>query len=233
MHILNKDIKTDVFFDLDHTLWDFETNSSKAFENVFESYNVPFSLEQFLYYYVGINEALWYRYSLNLITQEELRIGRLIETFNKLNYKVDLCLIERFSNSYLEELPKNNYLFEGALELLDYLKDRYALHILTNGFQEVQFKKIVNSKIDSYFQTVTNSEIAGVKKPDPLIFKCALKQAGTSAERSVMIGDNLIADIKGALEVGMDAIYFNPVMNSESSSSTLQVSRLLDIKNIL
>lgn len=233
MYIINKEIKKDIFFDLDHTLWDFEINSAKAFESVFNNHDVSFSLEEFLHYYVGINEAYWYRYSLNLITQEELRLGRLSETFKKLNFRADLDLIERFSNCYLEELPKNNYLFEGALELLDYLKDRYALHILTNGFQEVQFKKIVNSKIDSYFQTITNSEMAGVKKPDPLIFKYALKQAGATPEQSVMVGDNLIADIKGALDVGIDAIHFNPLMNSMDSFSTLQVGNLLDIKNIL
>lgn len=233
MYILNKDIKTDVFFDLDHTLWDFETNSAKAFESVFKKHSVPFSLEQFLYYYVEINEAFWHRYSLNLITQQELRLGRISETFNKLEYKADLDLIEEFSHCYLEELPNNNCLFEGALELLDYLKDRYALHILTNGFQEVQFKKIENSKIDSYFQTITNSEMAGVKKPNPLIFKYALKQAGATPEQSVMIGDNLIADIKGALDVGIDAIHFNPLMSSVDSSSSLMVSHLLDIKKIL
>lgn len=222
-----------MFFDLDHTLWDFETNSAKAFESVFERHRVPFSLEQFLEHYIGINEAYWHRYSLNLVTQEELRLGRLRDVFSLLDFSTDLQVLERFLNSYLEELPNNNYLFDGALELLDYLKEKYRLHILTNGFQEVQYKKIANSNMTSYFHTITDSEVAGVKKPDPVIFKYALKQAGATPTQSVMIGDNLVADIQGALDVGIDAIHFNPFMEEGTSSTPVQVRRLLDIKNIL
>lgn len=233
MYRIDKKSKTDVFFDLDHTLWDFETNSAKAFERVFDRYKVPFSLEQFLHYYIDINEAYWERYSLNQVTQEELRLGRLKETFYQLDYEADVSTLEQYSKSYLEELPKNNYLFDGAIELLEYLKDKYALHILTNGFQEVQYKKIKNAKIETYFQTITDSEVAGEKKPHPTIFNYALHQAKVTPAESVMIGDNVIADIQGALDVGIDAIHFNPLMDKSKPSPVSQVKHLLDIKDIL
>lgn len=233
MFIVNKVHKTDIFFDLDHTLWDFDTNSANAFGSVFDSCQVPFALEEFLHYYVPINEKYWLEYSLNQVSQQELRLGRLRDTFEALNFESDLSTLEMFSEAYIQELPKFNELFEGTVEILEYLKSKYKLHILTNGFHEVQEKKITNSKIHTYFQTITNSEMAGVKKPDPLIFEYALKQAGTTSDRSVMVGDNLVADIHGARAVGMDAIHFNPLKAEGASSEVLSISCLLDIKRYL
>lgn len=224
--------KTDIFFDLDHTLWDFEKNSALAFEQVLTEMKLPFSIDDFLNYYVDINAEYWDKYSLNQVTQEELRVGRIRDTFNHLNYSTSIEEILRVGDDYLAYLPNYNYLFEGAVDLLEYLQDKYRLHIITNGFDKVQHKKISNSGIDKYFLTITNSENAGVKKPDPGIFNYALQSAHVSVEKTVMIGDNLLADVEGAMNVGMDVIYYNE-HSKNVSEDIVQVTQLIEIKNLL
>lgn len=224
--------KTDIFFDLDHTLWDFEKNSALAFEQVLDEMKLPFTIEQFLQYYVSINAAYWDRYSLNQVSQAELRIGRIRDTFHSLAYTASTDQMLEVGDRYLSYLPNYNYLFDGAIELLDYLQEKYKLHIITNGFDQVQARKIKNSGMESYFQTVTNSEVAGVKKPNPKIFNYALQLAQVKVQDTVMIGDNLLADIEGAQHIGMDVIYYNE--HHRSVPDTLpQVTTLLDIKSLL
>lgn len=226
------DNKTDIFFDLDHTLWDFEKNSALAFERVIDEMKMPFSIADFLNHYVGINEEYWNKYSLNLITHNELRVGRIRDTFYHLQYESHAEEILQVGANYLKYLPDYNYLFDDTLELLDYLRDKYKLHIITNGFDKVQRLKLINSSIDHYFITVTNSELAGVKKPDAGIFTYALNQAKVSVANSVMIGDNLLADIKGAQNIGMDVIYYNE-RNNNIAPHLVQVNKLIDIKKLL
>lgn len=224
--------KTDIFFDLDHTLWDFEKNSALAFEQVLDEMKLPFTIAQFLQYYVSINAEYWDRYSLNQISQAELRIGRIRDTFISLAYTTSTDQILEVGDRYLSYLPTYNYLFDGAIELLDYLQEKYKLHIITNGFDQVQTQKIKNSGMEGYFQTVTNSELAGVKKPDPKIFNYALQLAKAKVKDTVMIGDNLLADIEGAQHIGMDVIYYNE--HHKLVPDTLpQVNTLLDIKSLL
>ncbi len=232
MNFLQQTNKTDVFFDLDHTLWDFEKNSALAFKQVIEELNLPFSVDDFLTYYVEINNIYWDKYSLNQITQDELRVGRISDTFSKLNYVSSLEEILEVGNRYLKYLPNHNYLFDGAIELLDYLQLKYKLHIITNGFSVVQEQKLKNSGIFNYFQSVTDSELAGVKKPDSKIFEFALDTANASIEKSIMIGDNLIADIQGAQNIGMDVIFYNEHYK-KVDASIVQVNHLLEIKNLL
>lgn len=165
-----------VFFDLDHTLWDFEKNSALAIESIFKKHAVNVDLQQFLLHYVPINIKYWELYRVDEITQFDLRLGRLKDTFQLLNYEIDDDKIIFLSEEYIEYLPKFNYLFDGAIEILDYLKPKYNLHIITNGFQEIQGNKLKNSNIQHYFDTVTNSEMAGVKKPNPLILNMQLKK---------------------------------------------------------
>ncbi|WP_353120501.1 YjjG family noncanonical pyrimidine nucleotidase [Myroides odoratus] len=224
--------KTDIFFDLDHTLWDFEKNSALAFEQVLHEMKLPFTIEQFLNYYVSINAEYWDRYSLNQISQAELRIGRIRDTFNSLAYTTSVdCMLE-VGDRYLSYLPNYNHLFDGAIEILDYLNEKYKLHIITNGFDQVQARKIKNSGMEGYFQTITNSELAGVKKPDAKIFTYALQLAKAQVQDTVMIGDNLLADIEGAQNIGMDVIYYNE--HHKTVPTTLpQVNTLLDIKSLL
>lgn len=224
--------KTDIFFDLDHTLWDFEKNSGLAFEQVLQEMKLPFSIEQFLNYYVDINADYWDRYSLNQITQQELRIGRIRDTFNLLEYSTSTDKMAEVGDRYLSYLPTYNYLFDGAIELLEYLNEKYKLHIITNGFDQVQAKKIKNSGMESFFQTITNSELAGVKKPDAKIFAYALQLAKVEVQDTVMIGDNLLADIGGAQNIGMDVIYYNE-HHKIVPENIPQVTTLLDIKSLL
>mgnify|MGYP002136740902 CR=1 FL=1 len=155
------------------------------------------------------NQVCWKLYQYDKITHEELRYKRLKNSFDAINYAISDEEIDEISIDYIRFLPENNHLFDGAIELLEYLKPNYNLHIITNGFADVQFKKINNSKIANFFHTVTNSEMAGVKKPNPTIFDFALDLAKAKKENSIMIGDSLDADVQGALDAGLDAIYFN------------------------
>ena len=207
--MINTHSVTDIFFDLDHTLWDFEKNSGLAFNEIFIELNFPFSLDVFLKFYNPINHAQWKLYRENKITQEDLRFNRLNKTFEKLNYSTSIGLIDKISEQYITYLSTFPHLFEGAIELLEALKSRFRLHIITNGFDKVQQFKIENSGIKSFFEFVFTAEKVGFKKPHPEIFIQSLKTVNTTAEASIMIGDSFEADILGALNQGMQAIHFN------------------------
>ena len=207
--MINTHSVTDIFFDLDHTLWDFEKNSGLAFNEIFIELNFPFSLDVFLKLYNPINHAQWKLYRENKITQEDLRFNRLNKTFEKLNYSASIGLIDKISEQYITYLSTFPHLFEGAIELLEALKSRFRLHVITNGFDKVQQFKIENSGIKSFFEFVFTAEKVGFKKPHPEIFIQSLKTVNTTAEASIMIGDSFEADILGALNQGMQAIHFN------------------------
>jgi putative hydrolase of the HAD superfamily len=207
--MINTHSVTDIFFDLDHTLWDFEKNSGLAFNEIFIELNFPFSLDVFLKFYNPINHAQWKLYRENKITQEDLRFNRLNKTFEKLNYSASIGLIDKISEQYITYLSTFPHLFEGAIELLEALKSRFKLHIITNGFDKVQQFKIENSGIESFFEFVFTAEKVGFKKPHPEIFIESFKTVNTTAEASIMIGDSFEADILGALNQGMQAIHFN------------------------
>jgi YjjG family noncanonical pyrimidine nucleotidase len=223
---------TDIFFDLDHTLWDFEKNSALAFDKVLKKHKITVELEVFLKHYVPLNFKYWELYRHDKITQDQLRYGRLKDTFDILNYEISDELIDLISVEYIHYLPEFNHLFDGTIEILDYLNAKYNLHIITNGFQEVQAGKMTNSGIDTYFKTITNSEMAGVKKPNPKIFEFALLKANVQKQNSIMIGDCLDADVNGALNFGMDAIHFNE-NNKEIPNHIKQVNHLIELKNHL
>ena len=221
-----------IFFDLDHTLWDFEKNSALTFEKIFELNNIEISLDEFLDVYVPINFQYWKLYREDKIDKATLRYGRLNDAFNTLNIKVKRSMIYKLSDDYITYLSSFNYLFDGTIEILDYLHSKYKLHIITNGFKEIQQGKLNNSNIDKYFVTVTNSEMVGVKKPNPKIFKHALNVAKASEKNSIMIGDNYEADILGALNIGLDAICFN-YHNETLGEEVKQVNNLLQLKQYL
>lgn len=224
--------KKAVFFDLDHTLWDFEKNSALAFQVILEKYSIGISHEKFNEHYSPINAKYWKLYRDGDITHHELRYGRLKDTFSLLNFEIDDELLHEVSEEYIRLLPENNHLFDGAIEILEYLKPKYSLHIITNGPDAVQERKLKNSNIGHYFDTITNSELAGYKKPHAGIFEYALKAANADKATSIMIGDCIEADVQGALDCGLDAIFFNE-HGHEAHPSIKQVYHLLDLKNIL
>uniref|UniRef100_UPI0040486DAE YjjG family noncanonical pyrimidine nucleotidase n=1 Tax=Polaribacter sp. TaxID=1920175 RepID=UPI0040486DAE len=222
-----------VFFDLDHTLWDFEKNSQLTFQQIFNELHLDCSLDDFLKVYTPINFEYWKLYREEKITKEELRFGRLKDTFDALQIEVLDELIDFISHEYIRVLPSNNHLFDGVIDLLKYLHEKYQLHIITNGFEEVQQLKLENSGIQKYFKHVITSESVGVKKPNPKVFEHSLVLANTIAEKSIMIGDSLEADIFGALECGMKSIYFNSTGNFSPSERYVSVTHLLEIKQYL
>lgn len=198
-----------IFFDLDHTLWDFDKNSELAFQSIFEKNEIQLKLEEFLNVYTPINANYWKLYREEKVSKEDLRHGRLRESFTALNLLVTDQQIEQIAVDYIEHLPANNHLLDGVIEVLNYLQPKYKLHIITNGFKEVQRKKMERSGIIDYFATVTTSEDVGVKKPARQIFEVALNNASAEKEESIMIGDNFEADVMGALDFGMHAIIYN------------------------
>jgi putative hydrolase of the HAD superfamily len=223
---------TDVFFDLDHTLWDFDKNSILAFDKIFKAAYPEIDTNAFIEVYIPINQACWKLYQVDKITHEELRYNRLKESFDKLNYSISDEAIDQIAHDYIEFLPDNNQLFEGAFEVLEYLLPKYNMHIITNGFAEVQQRKMYHSGLQKYFKTVTNSEMAGVKKPHHGIFQYALSLANATKENAVMIGDCIDADVKGALDFGMKAIYFNE-KEIQTENSIVSIKHLLELKTIL
>ena len=207
--MINKTHLTDIFFDLDHTLWDFEANSYATFNQILSDHNFSFDTATFMQAYSPINHAFWKLYRENKITTEELRFVRLQKTFEAIKQPQKVAMINVLSNAYINQLSTHTHIFEGTIELLEYLKPKYQLHIITNGFENVQQKKMANAGLAPYFDVVLTAEKAGVKKPHPVIFEQALSMAQTSASKSLMIGDSYEADIKGAIDLGMQAIQFN------------------------
>jgi putative hydrolase of the HAD superfamily len=198
-----------IFFDLDHTLWDFEANSARAFSHIFSQSNVEINLNEFLEVYKPINFKYWKLYREEKVSKPKLRYKRLKESFDKLSYSASDDLINHLSKVYIDNLANYNQLFDGAIPILNYLQMKYELHIITNGFDEVQSLKLERSGIMPYFNLVITSESVGVKKPNPKIFDFALQSANTLPEHSIMIGDNLEADVQGALDMNMNAIFCN------------------------
>jgi putative hydrolase of the HAD superfamily len=221
-----------VFFDLDHTLWDFDKNSALTFDKIFKLNNIDINLTEFLAVYEPINFQYWKLYREERITKDKLRYGRLNDAFNMLKVEVKRSMIYKLSEDYIQNVCTFNYLFDGTIEILEYLYPKYELHIITNGFKEVQHGKLNNANIDHFFNTVTNSEMVGVKKPNPKIFNHALSIAKANKENSIMIGDNLEADVFGALDIGLDAICYNyhkEVLNEDVKS----VDNLHELKRYL
>ncbi|MGA1385306.1 MAG: YjjG family noncanonical pyrimidine nucleotidase [Flavobacteriaceae bacterium] len=200
-----------IFFDLDHTLWDFERNSAEAFKVLLADLAIPVDVQVFHSVYSPINEAYWEQYRQGLISQQELRLGRLRDSFQQLDVAVGESVIQQASEAYIDLLTTFTHLMPGTLELLDYLKPNYTLHIITNGFREAQARKLAHSSLVAYFDQVIDSESVGVKKPHPLIFESALQRAAAKKESALMVGDHLEADVLGALSLGWQAVHYDPL----------------------
>ncbi len=227
-----RNVVTDVFFDLDHTLWDFEKNSALTFRKIFADHGIDLDLDTFLTEYVPANLAYWKLYREGKIGKEDLRYSRLRTVFDTVRYRVEDEVIHSLAHAYIEHLSTHDHLVPNTREILEYLRPRYRLHIITNGFQEVQGRKLVNSGIADFFDEVINSEMAGVKKPDPLIFRMALNRTQVLPQHAIMVGDNLEADILGARAVGFHTIHLN-VHNEPPHEYGVIIRDLREIKSYL
>lgn len=225
-----------LFFDLDHTLWDFDANAKETLVEVYALFElenkgvIPF--EDFYKLYKIHNEILWDRFHKGFITGEELKWKRMWRTL--LEFKIaDEELAKEMSARFLEILPTKKLLFPHTTEVLDYLKERnYELHLITNGFEKTQHTKLNNSGLNIYFNEVVTSESSNSVKPQKEIFHYALNKAGAALHHSIMLGDNLEADIQGAINVGMDNIFVNHINVSTTLKPTFTVTSLRELKNI-
>ena len=225
-----------IFFDLDHTIWDFDKNAE---ETLYELYDVhrlqeiglP-SAAIFIETYTRNNHQLWAEYHTGKITKTELRETRFRRTFLELGVLPDLLPLA-FEDDYVKLCPTKTNLFPHAHETLAYLKERYTLHLISNGFKESSEMKIGKTNIGGYFQHIIISENVGVNKPDKAIFEHALALAGAEKHHSLMIGDSLEADVYGALNFGMDAIYFNPFKAAKPDDVPVQVHHLKELLELL
>ncbi len=226
-----------IFFDLDHTLWDFDTNAKETLTELYEIYNLkeliasPF--EDFYKTYLHHNAILWDRYHKGFITSEDLKWKRMWRTL--IEFKVgDELLAKEMGAKFLEILPTKNLLFDYAIEVLEYLLNKgYVLHLITNGFEKTQWSKLNNSNIAKYFTHVITSEMSGSVKPAKEIFEYALKKTGANLHESIMIGDNLDADIQGAVNAGMDSIFVNHINAVATILPTYTIYHLKELESIL
>lgn len=225
-----------IFFDLDRTLWDFEANSQEALLELCEKYNLSekgiSDYEEFIKTYKIHNEKLWDLYRVDKISQKDLRRERFQRALA--DYQIiDPILAEKIGEDYINVCPKKTKLYPYTLEILDYLKQKYTLHIITNGFDKTQHIKLEYAKLNPYFSQIITSEKLGVKKPNPAIFEHALDLSKSTKTESMYIGDDLVVDILGCQNFGIDGMYFNPEKKEHNEHPVFEISCLSQIKEIL
>jgi putative hydrolase of the HAD superfamily len=226
-----------VFFDLDHTLWDFDTNAKESLEELFAFFELekkqvkPF--ETFYSRYLHHNTILWDRFEKGYITSDELKWRRMWRTL--LDFKIaDEPLAKNMSAKFLEILPTKSHVFDYTFEILDYLREKkYSIHCITNGFEKTQWSKLNNSRLAKYFSNVITSEMSNSMKPQKEIFEYALKKVNSDVHECIMIGDNQHADIQGALNVGMDTIFVNHIKAAHTATPTHTIYHLKELETIL
>jgi putative hydrolase of the HAD superfamily len=225
-----------IFFDLDHTLWDFNTNCRLTLDELYAKYEfhtLGFSSELFFTTYKKINDELWALYHKGLSTKEEIRTKRFAYTFEKLNVK-NFTIPDSLDEEFLALCPAKGQVFPYTFDILDYLATKnLQLHIITNGFRETQHIKLSTSGLSSYFTHVIESDVCGFMKPDKRIFDYALSAAGASTNESIMIGDDLYADVLGAKNCGIAQIYVNRNNASHTEEIMHEIDCLSGLKNIL
>ena len=225
-----------VFFDLDHTLWDFNLNCAETLEELYDLYQLKqfgFSIPDFQKTYRYINDSMWDGYHKNIVTKEELRTERFPRTFKILGIAEDK-VPQRLDQHFIELCPTKPHVHPNTFEILTYLKDKgYALHIITNGFSETQHVKMKHSGLESNFDELIHADHTGHKKPEARIFEYALEITNSKKETSIMIGDDLVADVLGAKNAGFGHVYYNRDRKSHSEQIQYEIINLIELKNIL
>lgn len=226
-----------LFFDLDHTLWDFDRNSAESICELYELHRlgeagVP-SADAFSRQFIATNRLLWADFDQNRITHGFIRERRFPMVFEALGL-ANTSACAGLNDAYLSLLPRKSHLMDSAREILDYLHGRYPMHIITNGFDEIQGVKMASAGINHYFKHVVTIETAGAKKPDPRMFRYAMTLSGARPETSLMIGDNYEADIRGGMAVGMDTVFYNPSGEvTGADKPTYEIRHWSELKTIL
>lgn len=225
-----------VLFDLDHTLWDYDTNSRETLQDMFGDFGLSQRLGTvfgpFHDTFEEINTDLWTRYDQGLIPRETIRKDRFRNIIGRFGVD-DPKLSEKLSDAYVERSPKRSVLIDGAMDILQYLQPRYELFIVTNGFEEVQLTKVRSSGIGEFFREIIISDRVGHKKPSPLIFDHVLDKYGYERGHAVMIGDNLLTDIAGARNAGIDTVFYNPKETPHGTEVTHEIRHLRQLQGIL
>jgi putative hydrolase of the HAD superfamily len=225
-----------IFFDLDHTIWDFDKNAEETLHELYHTYslnNLGVSCANtFIETYTRNNHILWTDYHLGKISKEHLRTTRFSTTFIELGLAAE-NIPQAFEDDYVRICPTKTNLFPQAHETLSYLQQKYSLHLISNGFKESTEMKVHVTGLGKYFDNIVISEVVGINKPDKAIFEYALSLAKAQKHESIMIGDSLEADIRGAQNSGIDAIYFNPMGKEKPEDVTLQINTLEELMDIL
>lgn len=226
----------DLFIDLDGTLWDFSNNAKTTLYEIFQLHNLKKSgvesFQIFLSTYQEINTELWDLFREGQINKDFLSIERFRKTLAKLSQ--DEQKASEMAQQYLSWSSEKTRLYPGVIETLEYLKPKYSMHILTNGFNEVQYKKIDNSGLSPYFRTIITSDNAGAKKPEKAFFDYAFLHTQANPEKTLMIGDNEEVDIAGAVNVNMDQVFVNQdERKALGLKPTFEVKQFYELKNIL
>lgn len=226
-----------LFFDLDHTLWDFDANAKATLEQLHIDLRLVdkgvHDFDVFYKNYLQHNEKLWARYRSGNIKQEELRIKRMWLTL--LDFQIaDEELARQLSELFLQLLPTRTILFPDTKEVLQYFAgNNYQLHLITNGFELTQHSKLKSSGLEHFFKEVITSESSNSLKPKKEIFEYALNKTGATVKESIMIGDSIEVDIAGAMSVGMDQVHVNFNGIEQELKPTYTVTTLKELKNFL
>lgn len=225
-----------IFFDLDHTLWDYETNSNETLVELYHQYNLEArgieTAGHFTRQFKIVNTKLWDLYDSGAITSEVIRQERFKQILDPFRIREEkLC--EDLAHDYITHCPKKGTLMPFALEVLDYLSDHYSLSVITNGFEEIQNTKLQASNLTGYFDHVITSQRAGCRKPSCEIFNFALTCNDIKHHQAIMVGDNLITDIGGACNAYIDAVFFNPEKNVHTGFSAHEIHCLSELRGIL
>ncbi|PWJ56945.1 putative hydrolase of the HAD superfamily [Dyadobacter jejuensis] len=226
-----------LFFDLDHTLWDFERNSAESLDEIYKDWSLHrlgiASSNHFIESFLKINTELWQAFDMGRLEHAEIRKKRFQLVFESLGVTCP-DNHQEMGECYLHTLPTKRYLLDGALEVLEHVRKMgYHTHVITNGFNDIQARKIRSAGIHPYFGHVITFENAEAKKPDPKIFNYALALTQAKVETSLMIGDNWVADIQGAQQVGMDTVYYNPAGLEFDQKPTYDIQHLRELLDIL
>lgn len=225
-----------LFFDLDHTLWDFETNSRQTLEELYNALDLQakgvYSFELFYKNYMIHNDKLWDRFRKGYVKIDELRWKRMWLTL--LDFKIgDEVFAREMAKRFLDLLPTRKTLFPYTVEILQYLKAKgYILHLITNGFEQVQLQKIKYAGIDSFFVEVITSEGSSFIKPNKEIFEFAFQKTNALPGHSIMIGDNIEVDIQGGINAGIDQVYVNHLNVAPAIQPTYTVYSLKELEGI-